>query len=111
VHAAKSNGRIRMIDEDGDISDPYFGDERDYSTVCKHIMNEVPRSLRTILLEKGFIGVSGSNGVNGGDSLVGARGVSNDEWSIAGRVAGEEQRRHMEEVQNERFAADRFKKK
>ena len=39
---AVHSGRVRLIDEGGDIADPYFGEQEDYNLALEHIIATLP---------------------------------------------------------------------
>lgn len=56
VEVAKQEGRMRLIDsQEEEIPDPFFGDQEDYNEVCNMLLEETTKSLRSVLIERGFL--------------------------------------------------------
>ena len=106
VEEARAAGRLRLIDSSGaDVADPYFGGQEDYDLAAAHLVVELPRTLETLLRERGLLGAADAPGClaklpygGGGDSgsdHQGRRCVLEEEEAAAavarGRQRGEEQ--------------------
>lgn len=56
VNVAKQDGRMNLIHSDQEeIPDPFFGDQDNYNEVCHILLEETTKSLKTVLVQRGFL--------------------------------------------------------
>ena len=85
-------GRVRLIDSEGEIADPFFGDQEDYNLALEHILATLPISLTKVLKEIGALPV-----LQEGEGTIGKDLVELFARSAAlGREAGLRQARRRE---------------
>jgi hypothetical protein len=91
VDAAKAQGRLRLLDsKGGDVADPYFGDEKNYASVCQHILSETPLSLAKLLQERRILTPQAA-----ASFIASSSSSTFADAALAGRVDGDRQTKYM----------------